>query len=203
MKWYYEDGVGVKPYPTIFGYRRRNVLILFAILFTLILIIGLAVGITQMKRHLRLLYHCLVANVRQNLPLPGDTGGIYSGDLTYYAPGLGSCGITNSDTDMICAISHELYGFDPSQNKRSLLLTCARVDSSQTGTNPNSNPFCMRKIRATRHRNGVDGNVSVDVTVVDRCTGCKLYDLDFSPGAFHKMADESLGRVDVTWAFLN
>lgn len=71
------------------------------------------------------------------------------------------------------------------------------------GSNPNTNPFCGRKIRATRQRNGVTGNVSVDVTVVDRCTGCKLYDLDFSPTAFSMMADISLGRVDVTWAFLD
>jgi len=71
------------------------------------------------------------------------------------------------------------------------------------GGNPNTNPFCNRKIRATRQREGVSGNVSVDVTVVDRCTGCKLYDLDFSPTAFEGMADMSLGRVDVTWAFLD
>ena len=77
------------------------------------------------------------------------------------------------------------------------------VDSAQVGSNPNTNPFCNRKIRATRHREGVSGNVSVDVTVVDRCTGCKLYDLDFSPAAFEDMADMSLGRVDVTWAFLD
>jgi expansin (peptidoglycan-binding protein) len=75
------------------------------------------------------------------------------------------------------------------------------VDSAQKTSNPNENPFCNRKIRARRHKEGV-GNVSVDVTVVDRCTGCKLYDLDFSPGAFDKLADEALGRVDVTWVFL-
>src|SRR5271170_866571 len=46
----------------------------------------------------------------QNLPLPGNTGGIYSGDLTYYAPGLGACGITSTSQDMICAISHQLFG---------------------------------------------------------------------------------------------
>ena len=28
---------------------------------------------------------------------------------TYYATGLGSCGITNSDTDKIVAVSHLLY----------------------------------------------------------------------------------------------
>ncbi|KAI1658768.1 RlpA-like double-psi beta-barrel-protein domain-containing protein-containing protein [Daldinia decipiens] len=29
----------------------------------------------------------------------------FSGDLTYYTPGLGSCGETNSETDMIVALS--------------------------------------------------------------------------------------------------
>jgi expansin (peptidoglycan-binding protein) len=100
---------------------------------------------------------------------------------------------------MICAISHLLYGTQSPIYRKWLLI----ADSAQTSTNPNDNPFCGRRIRATRHRNGVNGNVSVDVTIVDRCTGCKLYDLDFSPGAFDKMADESLGRVDVTWAFLD
>lgn len=77
------------------------------------------------------------------------------------------------------------------------------IDSAQKTTNPNDNPFCYRKIRATRKREGQTGNVSVDVTVVDRCTGCKPLDLDFSPGAFELMADQALGRVDVTWAFLD
>ena len=75
------------------------------------------------------------------------------------------------------------------------------IDSAQKTTNPNDNPFCNRKIRATRKKG--QGNVTVDVTIVDRCTGCKPYDLDFSPGAFERMADQALGRVDVTWAFLN
>ena len=196
MKWYYEDGAAIKPHPTIFGYRRRNVLIIVAIVLALlILIVGLAVGLTQKNHNSMFPPLIFVSNGSQDLPLPGDTGGIYSGDLTYYGPGLGSCGITSTDADMICAISHQLYG--------TLAAYYTDSDSAQTSTNPNDNPFCKRKIRATRHRNGVNGNVSVDVTVVDRCTGCKLYDLDFSPGAFDKMADESLGRVDVTWAFLD
>jgi len=128
-----------------------------------------------------------------NLPLPGDTGGIYSGDLTYYDPGLGSCGITSTENDLICAISWELYGLS------TFLLT--NEDSKYT-PNPNDNPFCNRRIRATRKKEG-EGNVTIDVTVVDRCTGCKPFDLDFSPGAFRMMADQSLGRVDVTWAFLS
>jgi hypothetical protein len=46
MKWYVKDGRVAKPYPTLFGYRRRNVFILFGIILVLIvLIIGLAVGL--------------------------------------------------------------------------------------------------------------------------------------------------------------
>ena len=111
MKWYYEDGVARKPHPTIFGYRRRNVLIIIAIVVALIiLVIGLAVGLTQKHRNSMFLPLTIASNGSQSLPLPGDTGGIYSGDLTYYAPGLGSCGITSTDKDLICAISHKLYG---------------------------------------------------------------------------------------------
>jgi len=111
MKWYYEDGVARKPHPTIFGYRRRNVLIIIAIVVALIiLVIGLAVRLSQKHRNSMLLPLTTVSNDSQSLPLPGDTGGIYSGDLTYYAPGLGSCGITSTDKDLICAISHKLYG---------------------------------------------------------------------------------------------
>ena len=52
MKWYYENGAVIKPHPTIFGYKRRNVLIIVAIVLALIiLIIGLAVGLTQKNRN--------------------------------------------------------------------------------------------------------------------------------------------------------
>ena len=68
--------------------------------------------------------------------------------------------------------------------------------------NPNDNPFCKRMIRATRNKEGV-GNVSIDVMVTDRCEGCAYWDLDFSPSAFEILADKDLGRVDVTWTFLN
>ena len=115
MKWYYENGAA-KRHPTIFGYRRRTVLIVLAIaLSLLILIIGLAVGLTIRKHNSTFFLPHLYAlmNSPLNLPLPGDTGGIFSGDLTYYGTGLGSCGIDSKDTDMICAISHQLYGFSP------------------------------------------------------------------------------------------
>jgi hypothetical protein len=34
----------------------------------------------------------------------------HMGQLTYYTPGLASCGLRITKNDLICAISHELYG---------------------------------------------------------------------------------------------
>ena len=44
---------------------------------------------------------------------------------------------------------------------------------------------------------------SIDVTVVDRCEGCKLTDIDLSRDMFGKLAPEELGRVSVKWEWLN
>lgn len=108
--------------------------------------------------------------------LPAASGsGSFSGQGTYYAPGLGACGVTSLESDFIVAISHELY------------------DANAAGANPNNNPLCGKKITAF-----YEGN-SVEVTVVDRCEGCKYYDLDFSPSAFSKLANQDLGRIDITW----
>lgn len=108
------------------------------ILILLALVIGLAVGLTLKKN----------SSSASNLPLPTSNGGPYTGDLTYYAPGLGACGYTNSASDSICAVSHILF------------------DAVQVGSNPNSNPLCGLKIRLQR-----DGNTK-DVTIVDRCELC-------------------------------
>ncbi|KAG8760567.1 hypothetical protein FRC11_000242 [Ceratobasidium sp. 423] len=109
-----------------------------------------------------------------------SSGGTYTGQATYYDTGLGSCGITSTNSDYIVAVSHLLYdGFN-----------------GYTGGDPNSNPICGKKIKANYQ------GKSVTVTVVDRCTGCALRDLDFSPTAFTQLADQSLGRLDgMTWSF--
>jgi len=83
------------------------------------------------------------------LPLP-DGAKTYTGELTYYGTGMGACGIVSTDSDPIVAISH--YTFD----------------AMQKGTDPNQNPACGKKIRAQRVKDGK--TVSIDVTVVDRCT---------------------------------
>ncbi|CAE6428601.1 unnamed protein product [Rhizoctonia solani] len=110
-----------------------------------------------------------------------SSGDSYTGEATFYDPALGSCGITSTNSDLICAVSQLLYdGFD-----------------GYTGSDPNSNPICGKKIKATY------GGNSVTCTVVDRCVGCKKSDLDFSRGAFDKLADQALGRLEgMKWSFV-
>ncbi|OCH95800.1 hypothetical protein OBBRIDRAFT_720074 [Obba rivulosa] len=101
---------------------------------------------------------------------------------TFYATGLGACGITNTDSDFIIAVSHLLFDAFPGYD----------------GVNPNLNPVCNKKIQAHYQGN------SVTVTVTDRCTGCAVSDLDFSPAAFSQLADESIGRIfGMTWDWLD
>lgn len=114
----------------------------------------------------------------QNLPLPSSHGGPYNGDLTYYDPALGACGFTNSGSDAIVAVSHLVF------------------DAVSAGSNPNANPLCGKKIRAKR------GNKSIDLTVVDRCTGCQPTDIDVTRSVFSDLASIDEGRVPVSWSWL-
>ncbi|KAK0227000.1 plant expansin [Armillaria nabsnona] len=104
------------------------------------------------------------------------------GEATYYLPGLGSCGVTNTVSDMSVAVSHLLYDSYP-------YVWCRE---------PHWNPLCGKKLVATY------GGKSVTVMVTDRCEGCAgMYDLDFTPNAFSQLASTSLGRltgVDWDWA---
>ncbi|KAF8522601.1 plant expansin [Hysterangium stoloniferum] len=107
------------------------------------------------------------------------------GEATFFAPGLGACGITNSPADFMVAVSAQLFA--------SLLHPS---DDAQSMGNPNKNPVCGKQI--TANANGK----SVTVTVEDRCPGCAQFDLDFSPAAFNVLADPSVGRLQgVTWSF--
>jgi hypothetical protein len=145
--------------------RRTRIIILVGLLALIALIVGLAAGLST-RKHM------------QNLPLPSGNGGPYTGDLTYYAPGLGACGVTSSNSDKIVAISHIVF------------------DAVSVGSDPNANPLCGKKLRATKD------NKSVDLTVVDRCTGCQPKDLDVTIDTFADLADVDLGRVLVEWNWL-
>ncbi len=145
--------------------RRAKIIVLVVLLALIVLIIGLAAGLSTRKH-------------TQNLPLPSGNGGPYTGDLTYYEPGLGACGIDSQNSDKIVAISHLVF------------------DAVSVGSNPNANPLCGKKIRARRD------NKSVDLTVVDRCTGCQPKDIDVTINTFADLADVDQGRVQVEWNWL-
>ncbi|KAI0348483.1 barwin-like endoglucanase, partial [Trametopsis cervina] len=100
---------------------------------------------------------------------------------TFYATGLGACGITNTDSDFIAAVSHDFFDTFPGYN----------------GLNPNNNPLCNKKVQVEYQ------GKTVTVAITDRCTGCQKPDLDFSPAAFNTLADPSIGRIhNIQWHFI-
>ncbi|KAI1364711.1 RlpA-like double-psi beta-barrel-protein domain-containing protein-containing protein [Xylaria arbuscula] len=101
-----------------------------------------------------------------------------SGDLTYYAPGLGACGVTNGEGDAIVAVAWELF------------------DQYTPNGNPNLNSLCGRQIQINL------GGASTVVTVEDRCAGCSYNDLDVPVAVFSQLADPNAGRVQMTWNWL-
>jgi hypothetical protein len=145
--------------------KRTKIIIGVTIACLLILIIGLAAGLST-------------RNKVQNLPLPSNNGGPYQGELTYYAPALGACGIDSKNGDNIVAVSHLLF------------------DAVSKSSNPNQNPLCGKMIRAKRSTG------SVDLKVVDRCTGCQPRDLDITEKTFAELANVDQGRVNVEWSWL-
>ncbi|KAI6856892.1 hypothetical protein KC323_g7643 [Hortaea werneckii] len=129
----------------------------------------------------------LIIGLSSNLPLPSNAD-TFTGDLTYYQPGLGACGVTSTEDDFIVALSHILFD--------------AAGSSTDAGRNSNENPLCGRMLRATRYNEEASAQRSVDLRVVDRCTGCEVDDLDTSLKAFERLAPSASGRVDVSWAWL-
>ncbi|CUA71128.1 hypothetical protein RSOLAG22IIIB_09342 [Rhizoctonia solani] len=111
-----------------------------------------------------------------------NPSGTHVGQLTYFSIGLGACGWTNTDTEWVAAISHELYDNWP----------------GYTGGNPNNNPVCT-----TPHTADITyGGKTIRVGIVDRCEGCALWDVDLSPSAFQQFAPLASGRLyGATWHF--
>lgn len=100
---------------------------------------------------------------------------VYTGDITYYDAGMGSCGLTNSNADYIVAI--------------------AAVDMGYSA-NPNLNPNCGRKITIE-----YEGRTH-DATVVDTCPECASGSIDLTPTLFQAVAPKGDGRVKgVNWWF--
>lgn len=104
--------------------------------------------------------------------------GPFHGQLTYFDPAVGACGISNTGKDPIAAISHLVF------------------DAASKGPNPNANPLCGRKIRARRNKK------TIDLTIVDRCVGCQEHDIDTTRTVFGGLAEMKDGRVGFEWEWL-
>lgn len=100
------------------------------------------------------------------------SGAQVNGQATWYNTGLGACGWSSNDSQLVVAVSQAVYGNQP---------------------NPNNSPVCGKQLRV----NGPLG--SVTVTVVDKCWGCATNDIDLSPAAFRAIGDPNVGRVTVSW----
>ena len=98
---------------------------------------------------------------------------MYTGEITYYDPGMGSCGVSSGPNDMIVAVAHGIMA---------------------NGANPNANPLCGKTV--TIDYNGKQ----TTATIVDTCPGCSGNDLDMSPALFKAVAPSGDGRVgNVNW----
>ncbi|KAF9467022.1 plant expansin [Collybia nuda] len=105
----------------------------------------------------------------------------FTGDGTFYQPGLGACGNFNTANEFVVAMAHATYDSYPGATP-----------------NPNLNPICQRSIRATYQ------GKTVILRVVDRCAGCAgASDIDMSPAAFSVLAPLSAGRLQgVEWDYI-
>ncbi|KAF2479910.1 hypothetical protein BDY17DRAFT_302905, partial [Neohortaea acidophila] len=103
------------------------------------------------------------------------SGSIHTGDITYYAPGLGSCGITNSASDHIVALAADMM-------------------TPMNPPNPNDNPLCGRSITISY------GGKTAVATIEDTCPGCSGASLDLTPSLFQIFEPLAVGRVSgVEW----
>jgi len=90
---------------------------------------------------------------------------------------LGACGKTNVETDFVVALS------------------MIRFDAVFTA-NPNENPLCGLKIILSFR------GKTATATVVDRCEGCAVNDVDMTLGLFKRFQRPEVGRFyNLTWSY--
>ncbi|KAG9293485.1 hypothetical protein G9A89_009209 [Geosiphon pyriformis] len=118
------------------------------------------------------------SSVRSSRYSRSRRGKLHRGQGTYYNPGPGACGSTDSDSSPVVALAAP--DFDP---------------SSPAG-NPNRNPLCGRSVKITYRGR------SVKALVKDRCPVCQSGDLDMSPVVFQEIANKDLGRIKIKWRFI-
>ncbi|KAF9882092.1 riboflavin aldehyde-forming enzyme [Colletotrichum karsti] len=108
----------------------------------------------------------------------GGANGPFTGKMTYYALGTGSCGDNNA-------------GGDKTDNI--VALSAAMMGDHVNGANGN---YCHRTIKIS-----LDGK-STTAYVTDKCPGCPQYGIDVSEKIFLELLGSTdKGHVDVSWEF--
>jgi hypothetical protein len=90
------------------------------------------------------------------------SGKSYTGEMTYFTPGMGACGHDSSESEHMVAVSMALF------------------DQYTPNGNPNNNPLCGKTVSIT----SPDGS-SHEATIWDRCVGCAEADLDMPQSFFN------------------
>ncbi|OLY81921.1 Papain inhibitor [Smittium mucronatum] len=113
----------------------------------------------------------------------GSSTDTFSGEGTYYDPGvgLGSCGVLHQQTEMVAAINGFQYGTEPNPNNAAVCKKCALVN----------------------YKNPAGEDKSVKVSIQDKCPPCKFGDLDLSTEAFKVLSPLDVGRIKITWKFVD
>jgi hypothetical protein len=96
------------------------------------------------------------------------SGKTFSGEVTYFTPGMGACGETSGEGDKMVAISMALF------------------DQYTPNGNPNKNPLCGKTLTIK----GADG-AEHKATIWDRCVGCAMDDLDMPQEFFNEVTTPS------------
>lgn len=104
----------------------------------------------------------------------------FTGAATFYNTGLGACGIVNTDTDPIVAISRDLFEqYNPASG------------------DPNENALCGRKVEISWK------GKKVLAYATDECPGCEGTSLDCSPSVFDQLDERKKGVLEgISWRFV-
>ena len=99
-------------------------------------------------------------------------GKSFTGEMTYFAVGMGACGHESSESDKMVAISKDLF------------------DQYTPNGNPNKNPLCGQTVSIT----GADGTTH-EAQIWDRCVGCAEGDLDMPQSFFDVVTKDKEGKI--------
>ncbi|KAI0284086.1 RlpA-like double-psi beta-barrel-protein domain-containing protein-containing protein [Russula brevipes] len=125
------------------------------------------------------------ANFNRHTAVARAISGTQTGQATFFEPGVGACGLTNTGSELIAAVSSNVFA------------TFVQVYIFHFA-------FGLTSVRRNVCGSSITVNFqgkSVTVQATDECPGCGDTDLDLSPAAFKLLADPSLGRIQVTWNF--